>query len=612
MIKSVLKYALQYLAFVLVFMLQKPVFMLFNADTYEFASFADYFSVMLHGLPHDFALAGYLSAIPCFIIIAQQWLRGRGFKWLLNAYYAIVALIIALAFAVDAILYGHWGTKLDTTPLFYLTSSPTAAIASVSIWFVVLGFVIYFLISGAYFWLFRKVAFGVNIEPAAQLGSRIKRSAVMLLLTALLVIPIRGGFTVATMNVSAVYYSSDIRLNHAAVNPLLSFMYALAHETDFDGQFNYFETEEAHAILAEAMKADGDSITPILNKRRPDIFLVKLESFSKRLMPSLGGENVAVELEKIAAEGLLFTNCYSSTFRTDRAIPAIISAFPAQPTTSITKYSAKAETLPSISAALNKAGYKSTYYYGGDPNYTNRKAYLMACGFDPIISAKDFPIADRMSKWGVVDHKVLERCAVDFETHTYDSINPLFSMIQTSSSHEPFDVPYANPRFADNPAYNAFAYTDSCAGDFIRRLKASGNWDNSLIIFIADHQGAYPRNLEGTDRFHIPMIFTGGALTLHGTYSEPTSQTDMVATVLGQLGIDHSEFAYSKNVFDASTKHWAAFSHASTMGFVTPTDTVLFSLEDGRLMSQPTPTSEQALNTLKAFYQSLYDDIASR
>ena len=56
---------------------------------------------------------------------------------------------------------------------------------------------------------------------------RLKVSGVMLLLTALLFIPIRGGFTVSTMNTGKAYFSSNQRLNHAAINPAFSLMESL-------------------------------------------------------------------------------------------------------------------------------------------------------------------------------------------------------------------------------------------------------------------------------------------------------------------------------------------------------------------------------------------------
>ena len=221
---------------------------------------------------------------------------------------------------------------------------------------------------------------------------RVRVAAVMLLCTGALFLPIRGGLTVSTMNLSRAYFSSDTRMNHAAVNPLFSFMYSASHQSGFDSQFDYFTLDRAADILSGSERACiGDTIAaPVLSTTRPDIYLVILESFSAHLMPSLGGSPVAMRLDSIAEDGILFTRCYASSFRTDRALPAILSGYPGQPTTSIMKFVGKTDRLPSLPRSLDAEGYALSYYYGGDINFTSMNAYLMSAGFDRIICDRDF------------------------------------------------------------------------------------------------------------------------------------------------------------------------------------------------------------------------------
>ncbi len=610
---TIAKLAFYYILLVVIFMSQKPLFMLYNSAAFADASFADYLSVMWNGRPHDQSLAGYLCVIPVLLIIAAQWLNGKWIRVAEISYSAVISLVLSVIFVVDTGLYEYWGTKLDTTPLFYFISSPASAAASVSVWFIIGAILIMIIVAVAYFAVIYFSQRKFTIVPAYKLSSRWKRTGVLVLMLGLLFVSIRGGFSVATMNVSAVYHSPDIKLNHAAVNPAFSFMYAATHESDFGSQFNFLSDEEANARFERMMKADNnlDSIVPILNNHRPDIYLFILEGFSAHLMPSLGGESIAVGLDGIAKGGLLFSNFYASSFRTDRAITAILSGYPGQPTTSVMKYVNKAESLPSISSSLKGQGYDCAYYYGGDANFTNMKAYLISCGFDKIISDVDFPIGDRMSKWGVHDHKVFERCESDYKNHRYDSQHPMFTVVQTSSSHEPYDVPYDNPRFAV-PSLNAFAYTDSCVAAFVNRLKDTPNWDNTLVVIVPDHQGSYPKDLRGEQRHHVPLIFAGGALERKGTVDTPASQVDLAATLLAQLGVSHEAFKFSKNVLDKTANRFAVFTNTSTLGMVTVTDTIVYSLDDNRLLSPQSTTATQHLNDAKAFLQVLYDDLDKR
>ena len=76
-----------------------------------------------------------------------------------------------------------------------------------------------------------------------------------------------------------------------------------------------------------------------------------------------------------------------------------------------------------------EGGYSSTYYYGGDANFTNMKAYLVNAGFDRIISDVDFPVSKRLSKWGAHDDEVFSMAIG--ELAPYEADKPKLKVIQT-------------------------------------------------------------------------------------------------------------------------------------------------------------------------------------
>ena len=107
-------------------------------------------------------------------------------------------------------------------------------------------------------------------------------SGVLLLATALLFIPIRGGFTVSTMNLSKAYLSSNQRLNHAAINPCFSLMESLSRQDNYDKQYRFMPAEEADKLFAELKDqpvAPTDSIPQLFTTERPNVILIILESF---------------------------------------------------------------------------------------------------------------------------------------------------------------------------------------------------------------------------------------------------------------------------------------------------------------------------------------------
>ncbi|MDE7102685.1 MAG: LTA synthase family protein, partial [Bacteroidales bacterium] len=455
-------------------------------------------------------------------------------------------------------------------------------------------------------------------------------SFVLLVLTGALFIPIRGGFTVASMNTGHVYFSTDQRLNHAAINPAFSLMESLSKQKNFAAQYRFMAPDEAArrmrglidpaVVEAQAAgqapaQAPADTLWALSAAPRPDILLIILESFSAHLMGSLGGEPVAVHLDSLAAEGVLFTNFYANGTRTDKGLVAILSGYPAQPTTSIMKYPHKSQSLPGLARSLGQAGYEAHYYYGGDVNFTNMQSYLRSSGFSEIISDVDFPLNQQLSKWGVPDQWVFRRLLDDLTAEATAEARtsgraPRFRVLQTSSSHEPFDVPYH--RF-DNPRVNAFAYTDSCVGDFIRRFRALPQWDNTLVVLVPDHQGAYPDldNLS-VERYHIPLILTGGVVRAPRRVDIYGSQQDLAATLLSQLGLPHDAYTFSKDLMNPEAPHFAFFTCQDAFGFVTPANRLIYDCQAERTAVDEGTARGENLLPGQAYLQSLYDDLAGR
>lgn len=575
-------------------------------------SIADWFRVITHGVAMDCSMAGYLTIVPALLSIVSIWTSSRAVTIISNIYIALTSALISIVAVTDLALYGYWNFRLDTTPFFYFFSSPSSALASVSLLAAVGGFLATGLLTVGLYILINKTAGSISIVPDRSIPS----SVATLILTVALIIPIRGSFTVSTMNLSRSYFSSNQRLNHAAINPMFSLMYSATHQSDFASQFRYFDNDEADRIFAELSApvqiAEPYTIAPLFTIDRPDIYIIILESFSAHLMPSLGGEPIATGLDSIASTGLLFSNFYASGARTDRAIPAILSAFPAQPTTSLMKFAKKIEHAPSWPKSLKElCDYDLSYYYGGDANFTNMLAYLVSAGFDNIVSDKDFPVSLRTSKWGAHDHVVFDRAWNEIVTDSATS-TPRLRVIQTSSSHEPFEVPYSDPRFDDSSRKNAFAYADKSVTAFIDSLSSSSLWKKSVVVITPDHYGVYPEHLDNPlDRHHVPLVITGGAVNrTPRVVTTIADQTAIAATLLSALGLDSSLFTYSRDLFDNSKSHYAFFSEPGLAAFVTPTDTAVINLDTDRPLIASGAAPSAALDRCKAILQTIYTNLS--
>lgn len=634
--KQIIWFVKTYATFVVLFVLQKPLFLFLekgSATQPVDNIFTELPAVIWHGLPLDLSMAGYLSVIPGFLSIAVVWLKRDLVKPIMNIYFIIASLFITCSFLLNASLYPYWKYPLDSTPLFYFFTSPADAIASVSIWQVILSIVILIVLTiGVWFTLrmrgekrqqYSRYSYGYGGFGSGKRNRfddfdrhRGRTSIILLLLTGLLFLPIRGGITVSTMNTGQAYYSQNAYLNHSAVNPLFSLLESITHQEDFASQYRFMKDKEADKIFATMTSTSDENTYPLLNeatfkKGTPDILIVIMESFASDIMPSMGSyKDVAVCLDSIAQQSILFTRFYANSFRTDRGMVSILSGYPAQPTTSIMRYPRKTSQLPSIARNLAKyKNYKTTYYYGGDADFCNMRSYLVSQGYQHIISDANFPIEDKLSKWGVPDHIVAARMMEDIKAQQNEK-RPMLRILQTSSSHEPFEVPYH--RLKDK-RLNAFAYTDSVMGAIVREYRKLPKWKNTLIVFVPDHVGGYKENLNDHDRsrYQIPLILAGGAISRPMKVGIIGSQHDIAATLLGQLGVEHREFTFSKNMMSDATPKFAFFAVNDAFGIVSEENSLIY---DNRAKRIVYDKGEKGFNLKRgqAYLQKLYDDLAKK
>ena len=597
-----------FMTVLLIFVCQKPLFMLYNSAAEKGVAFGDYLQVMWHGLSLDAAVCGYLVAVPFLLILVSVWFHKIPLRKLLLPYYAVIALLVAVVFVVDMGLYPFWGFKLDASIFLYL-DSPEEAMASVSIGFLLIRVLLMLVLSVLLAWLMLKV----TPRKVEAVKNRLLATLIMLLIGGVLFVIIRGGVTESTSNVGQVYFSNNQFLNHSAVNPAFSLLSSMGKSKDFASEFDFFEEEKRAELFSGLYPVtDGDSIVQVLNTNRPNVLLILMEGFGGVFIEPLGGlPDVAPHLNRLSEEGVFFTNCYANSFRTDRGTVCTLSGYLGLPTASVMKIPVKSRTLPAISEEMLKAGYATDFLYGGDINFTNMKSYLLSKGYQKLTADTDFSLAERTSNvWGVNDDITADWLLKQLKERTGEG--RWFTTYLTLSSHEPFDVPYNR---LEDKIPNAFAYTDECLGKLIDGLKQSEIWKDLLIICIPDHGNCYPQGSvdRGGEYSKIPMLWLGGAVKEPMKIDKLMNQSDLAATLLAQLGLDHSLFTFSRNILGSDYVYPFAFhTSGGTFAFRDSTGVTGYDTKANSVSyEEPSPSMER-LEKGKAILQSVYDDLGSR
>lgn len=606
--KRIAYISLYFFTVLLIFILQKPLFMLYNGSIEKGFGFADYMQVMIHGASLDAATAGYLTAFPFLLVLISIWFRKFPLKKILYGYYILAAALISIIFVVDMALYTFWGFKLDASVFLYI-DSPKEVLASVSVGFILLRILAILLLIALNSWVLLKIT--PSVLTATR--KRIAGTAGMLLLGGVLFIIIRGGVTESTSNIGQVYFSNEPFLNHSAVNPDFSLLSSMGKSQDFASEFNFFD-EEKRAALFDGLypTTDGDSIIQVLNTKRPNILIILMEGFGGAFVEPLGGlPDVTPHFNRLSKEGIFFTNCYANSFRTDRGTVCTFSGYLGLPTASVMKIPAKSRTLPAIAEGLSKAGYKTDFLYGGDINFTNMKSYLLSTGYQRLTANTDFSLAEQTSNaWGVNDDITFEYLYNQLRNRKEEG--PWHTAFLTLSSHEPFEVPYHR---LEDKIPNAFAYTDECLGKFVDRLKQTPAWKDLLVICLPDHGFYYPR--EGSNAmprfYHIPLLWLGGAVKQPMQVDKIMNQTDLAATLLGQLGLEHTAFTFSRNVLGSDYKYpFAFYSFNNGFSFRDSTGVTVFDNNSGSILFDEPEADESRLDKGKAILQTVYDDLGNR
>ncbi|MBQ2591382.1 MAG: hypothetical protein II569_06590, partial [Paludibacteraceae bacterium] len=177
-----------YFFWVLFFVVFKAIFLIANHNFTSALSAGEVLKVFLYGLKMDLSAAGYLSLVPG-VVMALMPFFPRVAQRVVKGYTLVVIVAMTIMGLADLSLYPAWGTRLDSQVIPYL-ADPVAVVSSVSNMQLVLSFLaialIVFLSYLAYSRLVANGEFESSVKWYVATPS-------LLLLTALLILPIRGG-----------------------------------------------------------------------------------------------------------------------------------------------------------------------------------------------------------------------------------------------------------------------------------------------------------------------------------------------------------------------------------------------------------------------------------
>lgn len=577
------------------------------------------FAIPIYAFRLDLAGFCYIMALPFVVSVAgfatTSEKRLKILNRIVTIYMWFMIVVSALICAGEIVSYYEWQTKLSSKIWIHFTTPSEifrTAGGSYTYWFL-----LYFVLQLVFSWLiyvklFKKNKLGL-IEAASM--ARLSFGSLYLVVgSALFILGFRGGWQRIPISATDAYYSDNQMVRDVTVNPQwnfinMSFTYL---RVDLEEYFNRLPVDEATRIKDEVyFTPPSDSVVSVFKTNTPNIVLITLEGWSAQLIEPLGGEkDITPNFNSICNEGILFTEVYATGGTSETGHSSILSGYPTISGISISTESAKCRKLPSINQVLEKQGYSTFYTFGGSLSYGNIGGYLQDIGFDKLVDENDLNLQPK-GQLGIHDEAMFPY----FLSEIQKAKRPYLYGLFTQSTHSPYDMP-AEPyeAFNGDGYVTSMHYADAHLKKFIDGIRALPDFENTVVILIADHGKTNVVNDDTykEEFFHIPMLLWGGAIKEEWRGKEINkigSQADLAKTLLNQMHLNSDEFHWSKDLLNPNTPEWAICTSTLSYGWKDSTGYTVYQMIEDRLIysAYPDPLkTEEILNKCRAVMESMF------
>jgi phosphoglycerol transferase MdoB-like AlkP superfamily enzyme len=491
-----------------------------------------------------------------------------------RAYIAVVEIVLAIVYAADFATYAYIRQRLNAGVLEFLRNPIISLhMAWESYHLVWLAMVIACVLAAIIF-LFRG-------SRSAVRGSRTERAAIALFFLAC----IYGKFSRYPLRWSDAYFSRDSFLGDLALNPV---QYLFESWREEPPRFDLARVRRLYPLMAAYLGVGHPDAATLSLERMPPLFpqvagtpnvvLIQLESFAAFKSGAFGNRaNGCPNFDALARNGILFTNSYSPSEKTARALFAVVFGIP-----DVSPWQASAHNPLTVNQAtiVNAfTGYDRLYFLGGSANWSNVRG-MLAHNIDGLrIYEEGSYHAPVVDVWGISDEDLLLAAGDVFRAER----KPFFAIIQTAGNHRPYTIPKQTHGFQvvhedenrlhdngfdGNEEYNAFRFLDHALGLFFDRARREPWFANTIFVLYGDHgtrTGAPGRALALGDLslivYHVPLVIYAPALIRRPRRIDvAASHVDILPTLASFCGRPYQNQTLGIDLFDgARAANSAAF-----------------------------------------------------
>ncbi|QWL60095.1 LTA synthase family protein [Aeromonas jandaei] len=379
------------------------------------------------------------------------------------------------------------------------------------------------------------------------------RPAFALLILAIGFLGARSSLGHRALNPAMVAFADDPLVNALTVNSAYSLFFAIKQMGDEEDASQFYGKMTDKQIIEIVRQESGRAAHEFSSDTLPsqtfneasyggkpkNLVILLQESLGAQFVGSLGGLPLTPNIDALSKEGWAFEQLYATGTRSVRGIEAVLTGFTPTPAQAVVKLGKSQTNFFTIADLLKQRGYDTSFIYGGESHFDNMRSFFLGNGFTTIVEQKDFTNPVFKGSWGASDEDLMTKADETFrELHKQGK--PFFSLVFSSSNHDPFEFPdnrialYEQPKQTRN---NAAKYADYAIGEFFKKARNSEYWKDTLFLVIADHDSRVSgASLVPIPRFHIPGVIVGEGIA---PKKDPriVSQIDMAPTLLSLMGI---------------------------------------------------------------------------
>lgn len=504
--------------------------------------------ILLQGLRYDLILQGMLLLIPLSItpLLTAFDATRRFWQWLLPVYLTLCVVFLGFMELATPWFIDEYGLRPNILFVKYLIYPHEVA---AMLWS---GYKLPIFIAAVVLPLLTWAVFRI-LRPVARGMTRTHWLAGILLVPVLVLlcgIAIRSSFGHRPANPSNIAISTDPLINMLPMSSAYSMLYG-AYEMRYEGEAVQFGEIAPDTVINNMRHMMGlpdsaftnpelPSLHPLVSPAAPtgpkNLVIILEESLGARFVGSLGGLPLTPRLDRLAKDGIWFTQMYATGTRSVRGIEAVTTGFLPTTAESVVKLGGTQRGFFSIAALLQRHGYSTSFIYGGSAQFDNMARFFLNNGFETIIDQNDYQNPVFAGSWGVSDEDLFTKADAYFASLPEDQ--PFFSLVFSSSNHTPFEYPAGSIEPYNQPAQtreNAIKYADHALGEFIAKARQSRYWNNTVFLIVADHDSrVLGAELVPIVHYHIPALILGAGIEPK-TISRMVSQVDLIPTLVPLL-----------------------------------------------------------------------------